>query len=107
MKHTPGPWVLLDNEGDIVIADRPGEGLYTLASTKNHSPRGSEKLANAKLIAAAPDLLEALESICTYGADTLSGRSDGGLDDRKWQRDAVKEMTRRAREALDRLEKTP
>lgn len=47
------------------------------------------------------DLLAALESVYQYGEDTLSGRADGGLDDRAWQRAAVIEMTRRARIALD------
>ena len=45
-------------------------------------------------------LREALDSIRQYGADTLSGRADGGADDRQWQREAVREMTRRARTAL-------
>ncbi len=45
-------------------------------------------------------LVGILESIAIYGSDTLSGRVDGGPDDRKWQRDAVLEMTRRARTAL-------
>lgn len=45
-------------------------------------------------------LRKALDSIRQYGADTLSGRADGGIDDRQWQREAVREMTRRARTAL-------
>jgi len=44
-------------------------------------------------------LRDALESIRQYGSDTLSGRIDG-TDDRDWQRDAVLEMTKRARLAL-------
>lgn len=47
------------------------------------------------------ELLEALEGIRQYGADTLSGRTDGP-DDRAWQRAAVNEMTRRARIAIER-----
>ena len=43
----------------------------------------------------------ALKSICQYGSDTLSGRADGGADDREWQRAAVAEIVRRAQEALD------
>lgn len=46
------------------------------------------------------DLVEALESIFQYGADTLSGRAEGLPDDRAWQRAAVAEMTKRARAAL-------
>lgn len=42
---------------------------------------------------------EALTSIQRYGFDTLSGRADGA-DDRNWQRQAVREMTRRATDAL-------
>jgi hypothetical protein len=45
-------------------------------------------------------LEKVLESIRQYGSDTLSGRADGGSDDRQWQREAVREMTRRARTAL-------
>lgn len=49
-------------------------------------------------------LLEALKAVYRYGADTLSGRADGGPDDRAWQREAVAEMTKRARAAIDRSE---
>ena len=49
----------------------------------------------AKLLAQRDRLLEALDSIRQYGADTLSGRVDGP-DDREWQREAVREMTERA-----------
>lgn len=48
-------------------------------------------------------MLEALKAIRQYGRDTLSGRADGGLDDREWQRQAVIEMTKRARIALAAL----
>lgn len=45
-------------------------------------------------------LVEALKAIFQYGADTLSGRGDGGPDGRDWYRVAVLEMTRRAQAAL-------
>lgn len=45
-------------------------------------------------------LREALESIRQHGSDTLSGRM-GGPDDRRWQRAAVAEMTRRAGDAIE------
>ena len=54
--------------------------------------------------AAIPEVVEALKAMGQYGSDTLSGRADGGLDDREWQRDAVIEMTKRARTALAKLE---
>jgi len=43
----------------------------------------------------------ALKAIRQYGLDTLSGRADGGADNREWQRAAVVEMVRRAQTALD------
>ena len=60
-----------------------------------------EFLTKANAAEARVAVLErALESIRQYGSDTLSGRADGGSDDRQWQREAVREMTRRARTAL-------
>ena len=52
-------------------------------------------------------LERALESIRQYGSDTLSGRADGGSDDRQWQREAVREMTQRARTTLAAEQDTP
>lgn len=46
-------------------------------------------------------LREALESIRLYANDTLSGRADGGPDNRAWQREAVVECRNRARAALE------
>ena len=54
---------------------------------------------NAALRCKLDEKREALDSIRTYGNDTLSGRVDGP-DDRDWQRDAVLEMTNRAIAAL-------
>jgi hypothetical protein len=48
----------------------------------------------------AARLRDALKSIWQFGADTLSGRVDSP-DDREWQRDAVKEMTKRAGAAME------
>jgi hypothetical protein len=48
-------------------------------------------------IKAMKQALDALESSWVYGADTLSGPARGQPDDRKFQRDGVAEMTKRAR----------
>lgn len=54
-KHTPGPWTY--SEGfDPVISSNQGE-VCILEAYHNHS----EALANARLMVAAPDLLEVLE----------------------------------------------
>jgi hypothetical protein len=60
-KHTPGPWVVYDDSNDgktnrIEIAARG----KTVARIYHSVPE--EDLPNARLIAAAPDLLEALNT---------------------------------------------
>jgi hypothetical protein len=59
IKHTPGPWVFDEDECSAI----PALHLYC-ADSKNpfHGSRSEEELkANARLIAAAPELLEALK----------------------------------------------
>jgi hypothetical protein len=71
-KHTPGPWILdTDNiirteAGTcIALAQQGGDG-YPLLS-------GDEVQANARLIAAAPELLEALQYVSRLLGDGYSG----------------------------------
>lgn len=65
-KHTPGPWHVveeMDDDGDVLYsieADNvPVADIY----------RKAEHEANARLIAAAPELLEALMSILDYAPE--------------------------------------
>lgn len=58
-QHTPGPWINIGN-GDIVArSDNYCGGEKDIASV--FLTRNDEDEANARLIAAAPDLLEALK----------------------------------------------
>ena len=62
-KFTPGPWRLGNFSGlnDRFIYDGSDEG-WAIADTKMHHGRHHKQgLANAHLIAAAPELYEALE----------------------------------------------
>ncbi|WP_416425643.1 hypothetical protein RAM80_07770 [Pseudomonas sp. App30] len=76
IKHTPGPWLIdpVDNEY-IVPASEPDSIGIAIVSTidpmqeKRRWWFGPESLANAKLIAAAPDLLEALQDLVTELGD--------------------------------------
>ncbi|RVH21468.1 hypothetical protein [Sinorhizobium meliloti] len=73
-KHTPGPWVV-DYDETITNTDEfysvKANGRYIVSLFKSgtsaedeHSPEAeSEVRANADLIAAAPDMLEALKGI--------------------------------------------
>ena len=54
-KHTPGPWVL---DGFDICADE-GFNLHVIAQTS--TPIVGDEKANAKLIAAAPDMLAEIE----------------------------------------------
>lgn len=69
MKHTPGPWTVDDSV--------PDEAVYVMCPSgtiANVGPCGTpddEDKANARLIAAAPDLLEALKNtLCYLEADS-------------------------------------
>lgn len=54
-KHTPGPWVT----EDLFIKDESDNKIAEVHWRRNED----QEVANALLIAAAPDLLEALDSI--------------------------------------------
>jgi len=56
MKHTKGEW-RIDPSNKISIIDSHTEGFNNLIAQTN-GKKGQERDANAKLIAAAPDLLE-------------------------------------------------
>ena len=58
--HTPGPWTILPNTPHFVRAMHPAEGMQPVATVYHF---GGELAANARLIAAAPELLEALEAV--------------------------------------------
>ena len=65
-KHTPGPWKvdkeLTSRSGEWLIAMDAGDKGRGIAIAETRVATGAE-LANARLIAAAPELLEALQLI--------------------------------------------
>ena len=69
-KHTPGPWKLDERMGVCTYVTGGHDGRRGICSTGGYSTNSvdpvvlnDENIANARLIAAAPDLLEALETI--------------------------------------------
>lgn len=70
-KHTPGPWLMV--EAEIIGRDylaimqsklKEKEGPYPLiCEITNMIHKTEEDVSNARLIAAAPDMLEALEEV--------------------------------------------
>lgn len=77
--HTPGPWVPKGGANDAnCIADAAGHAVATAYYRDPSWAKDGETEANARLIAAAPDLLEALvvmeryhhENECAMDDDT-------------------------------------
>ena len=101
--HTPGPWMLRDTRAADVVAPRrlPTGGVIRETTIANCGGFQSnidserfleENMANARLIAAAPDLLEAAK-LALYEAegwvhDQLDGTSS--LDDALARLDSVR-----------------
>jgi hypothetical protein len=66
-KHTPGPWEVVEDDFDealhITCEARAGMIPICKVDVGYDGPIEDEQHANASLITAAPDLLEALESV--------------------------------------------
>lgn len=72
-EHTPGPWTLAAERFGIAICGKRhhAEGESVIATVWTETPQRiphADALANARLVAAAPDLLEACFAILSPGA---------------------------------------
>jgi len=65
MTHTLGPWTVDDN---YIMCRYDGNGNYICRMLG----RGEETDANARLIAAAPDLLAALETVMPWASKAVA-----------------------------------
>ena len=67
--HTPGPWVI-KHDFNVMGTGRDGTKNRCVAQCGGYSSNmvdpTRENIANAHLIAAAPELLEALEDVCNF-----------------------------------------
>ena len=108
-KHTPGPWRISANQTNVYV---PGYAIAACQSDDDleFRPR-SEAIENARLIAAAPDLVAALRGIvetCEANmlhSDTIRKNADrprGPEGEAMYQR--VKASTDLARAALAKVE---
>lgn len=81
-KHTPGPWSVDNTDIYLITSDRDGEAVCEIAEREIVGQSGTWETnvsvmdANAHLIAAAPAMYEALQTLVEYlsaqvPADTL------------------------------------
>lgn len=83
-KFTPGPWNNMPKTEYVPICKQDEAGLALGFINSTNTERTAEGKANAYLIAAAPDLLEALEGM----ADEYGTAGDGWPRNNKALRDA-------------------
>ena len=73
-KHTPGPWFIVTSDHNVIVDKDPALDGRIVARTYDnrwqsrnvYDEDGAEGIANAHLIAAAPDLFEALENCAEW-----------------------------------------
>lgn len=89
-QHTPGPWVTADGHGPIKggTAVQSTNDTHLICSCTGYYGRDGAQ-AHARLIAAAPDLLEALKAV---------------LKDEKWHAAMADEVTDGARDNIKMAE---
>ena len=64
MTHTPGPWTIRKSVNGTIVIDAPSLPYVAVAvNTEDETDMSDEATANAHLIAAAPLLLEAAETV--------------------------------------------
>jgi hypothetical protein len=90
-KHTPGPWcVKRDKTGlpYIGVVSDPSDYPGTVATVDGGYPEG-----DARLIAAAPDMLDALKRIADGQWDDTIAETTGTLAMREIAREAIRKAT--------------
>lgn len=96
-KHTPGPWIPL--KGIFwSVENEDGYRIASLVESENIGlPPNDDSQANANLIAAAPDLLEALVSLTEDAFPQFTGGCVGTFDIRKGAYEAALAAIARAK----------
>lgn len=76
-EHTPGPWQVIASTGTEVLALADGPDSVVVADTEFFGRTPTERqIADAHLIAAAPDLLAALERMLSVsGSHVTAGNA--------------------------------
>jgi len=90
-KHTPAPWRYHKSEHDceyiITGSNENGGSILPILGRTHNFPNNNE--ANARLIAAAPELLEALERLMRPGEQAIGMTADELQADYDYARKAI------------------
>lgn len=74
-KHTPGPWAHHNTPTPFIYVNAGGLPICQIYTSTAHGQSMGEQFANAHLIAAAPELLEALKACAAVCAgETMNKR---------------------------------
>ena len=83
--HTPGPWLIQRGDewadGIVTLHGHNEDGTPMYWTVASYNRRRDEAEANARLIAAAPELLEALKELIA-AVDAIGERPSGELTPR-------------------------
>ena len=79
-KHTPGPWAYHNTPTPFIYVNAGGLPICQIYTSTAHGQSMGEQFANARLIAAAPELLEALQAVLR------SFPTDRDMRDAGWER---------------------
>lgn len=80
-KHTPGPWKcapVKDEDGNPMFIEITADGIKEIANTANGNFSDEVEHSNARLIAAAPDLLALVKDCFDYLSSVEDGVPPGG-----------------------------
>lgn len=87
-KHTPGPWHIYKGNPNWIMAVDPGDDTpWLIAKTEPHAGPGDATPANARLIAAAPELMAALTGMIDMYVELVES-GDAGF----WNAEEVHEV---------------
>jgi hypothetical protein len=71
MKHTPGPWIIFNKLGVLSVMRGKKEVVHWAGFDSSRFPQ--QNIANARLIAAAPELLQSLRELMQAVEAELTG----------------------------------
>jgi hypothetical protein len=93
-KHTPGPWRYQESSDAYTHIVRAGENYFICQLPQDTSGKAE---ANARLIAAAPDLLAALQAFFDSGKDVVKA---GGCAPTRWDFRELQDAWQAARDLI-------